>query len=191
MVKLNRIYTKGGDGGETSLGDGARRPKDDLRVAAYGEADELGAAVGLAASFCQDASVVKRLRRVQNDLFDLGADLCLPRVEGEVEGSVLRLREDQVARLETEIDEINAALPPLESFVLSGGTPVGALLHLARCVARRCERSIVSLMSQEEVGSAVLRYINRLSDWLFVMARHANGGDEILWRPGGNQGESD
>ncbi|HGY91762.1 MAG TPA: cob(I)yrinic acid a,c-diamide adenosyltransferase [Planctomycetes bacterium] len=191
MVKLNRIYTKGGDGGETSLGDGARRPKDDLRVAAYGDADELGATVGLAAAFCEDPALMQRLRRVQNDLFDLGADLCLPSKEGEGEGSVLRLREDQVARLETEIDEINAALPALESFVLSGGTAVGAHLHLARCVARRCERSIVSLMSSEDVSPIVLRYINRLSDWLFVMARHANGGMEILWRPGGGQGESD
>ncbi len=190
MVKLNRIYTKGGDEGETSLGSGARRPKDDPRVSAYGDADELGAVVGLAAAFCEDQALLEKLRRVQNDLFDLGADLCLPVGKGESPGSVLRLRQDQVARLEKEIDEVNAELPPLESFVLSGGTPLGAHLHLARCVARRCERSVVSLMSREDVGPTVIRYINRLSDWLFVMARYANGGEEILWRPGGDQGES-
>ena len=178
MVHLSRIYTRGGDDGDTGLGDGSRRPKHDPRVAAYGEVDELGAVLGLC-HLHAEGTLADRIRRIQNELFDCGADLCNPGDGG------LRILAEQTARLEAEIDEINADLPELKSFVLAGGNALGAHLHLARCVARRAERQSTAAASAEPINAEVLRYLNRLSDWLFVMARHANGGDEVLWKPGG------
>ncbi|MCA9323388.1 MAG: cob(I)yrinic acid a,c-diamide adenosyltransferase [Salinibacterium sp.] len=187
MVHLSRIYTRSGDDGTTGLGDGSRRTKADARVASYGDCDELGAQLGVCALEAREPGFLASIRRVQNDLFDLGADLCVPAAEDEQPGAALRIREAQVRRLEDEIDDVNAGLEPLNSFVLSGGTPLGAQLHLARCVARRCERSIVALAGIETINAVAVRYVNRLSDWLFVMARHANrGGGEVLWVPGGD-----
>lgn len=188
MVHLSRIYTRTGDDGSTGLGDGARVSKCHPRVAAYGEADETGAAIGLAALHCgEDAATLAALRRAQNDLFDLGADLCIPLAADEKPGAALRIRAEQTLRLEREIDAANASLKPLKSFVLSGGSPLGAHLHLARCVARRCERRVVELAAVEPLNPEAIRYVNRLSDWLFVLARRANQADggEILWAPGG------
>ena len=191
MVKLTRIYTRGGDKGETSLGDGARVAKHDPRVAAYGTVDEANATIGLARLHAQ-GELDEILARTQNDLFDLGADLCRP--EGGGEGgdggrAPLRVSEAQVLRLEAEIDEINAGLEPLESFLLPGGTPAAAALHLARTVARRAEREITALAEAETVNPQAVRYINRLSDLLFVLARHANdgGAQDVLWEPGANR----
>ena len=195
MVRLTRIYTRGGDKGETSLGDGARVAKHDPRVAAYGTVDEANATIGLARLHTQGA-LDEILARVQNDLFDLGADLCRP--EGGDEGggkggdkgrAPLRVSEAQVLRLEAEIDRINARLEPLESFLLPGGTPAAAALHLARTVARRAERGITALAHAEAVNPQAVRYINRLSDLLFVLARHANddGAKDVLWVPGANR----
>ncbi|MCH7795908.1 MAG: cob(I)yrinic acid a,c-diamide adenosyltransferase [Proteobacteria bacterium] len=191
MVKLTRIYTRGGDKGETSLGDGARVAKHDPRVAAYGTVDEANATIGLARLHTQ-GELDEILARTQNDLFDLGADLCRP--EGGGEGgdggrAPLRVSEAQVLRLEAEIDEINAGLEPLESFLLPGGTPAAAALHLARTVARRAEREITALAEAETVNPQAVRYINRLSDLLFVLARHANdgGAQDVLWEPGANR----
>ena len=184
MVRLTRIYTRGGDGGETSLGDGARVPKHDLRVAAYGTVDEANATIGLVRLHAEDA-LDAMLARIQNDLFDLGADLCTP--EGTARGSgALRIVEAQVERLEREIDDVNARLAPLNSFVLPGGTAAAAHLHLARTVARRAERDMTELATREPINPAAIRYINRLSDLLFVLARHANedGARDVLWRPG-------
>ncbi|MEO5338131.1 MAG: cob(I)yrinic acid a,c-diamide adenosyltransferase [Magnetospirillum sp. WYHS-4] len=181
MVKLTRIYTRGGDKGETSLGDGTRVSKRDLRVAAYGTVDEANACLGLARLSCSpEADAI--LGRLQNDLFDLGADLCTP---GEAPGA-LRIVAAQVERLEREIDSLNAALAPLESFVLPGGCPAAGHLHLARTVARRAERLVCDLAGRETVNPEAVRYLNRLSDLLFVLARHENGqgaGDR-LWQPG-------
>lgn len=193
MVRLSRIYTRKGDDGTTQLGNGERVPKDDLRILAYGSADELGAILGMAVTVCTQEPVVASLKQIQNDLFDLGADLCLPAVEGEKDGEVLRVSSDKVDRLEHEIDEMNEALEPLESFVLSGGTPLGAWLHLARCVARRCECEMVALSRTESINAEALRYINRLSDFLFVMARFANKDTdaEVLWKPGGGDDAAD
>jgi cob(I)alamin adenosyltransferase len=187
MVTLNRIYTKTGDKGETALGDGTRLPKFALRIAAYGTVDETNAAVGLArlhASGEMDAM----LARIQNDLFDLGADLCAPE-DGRRGGERLRIAETQVERLEREIDAMNAELAPLTSFILPGGTPVAAHLHLARTIARRAERLIVELGQQEKLGPPVVKYINRLSDHLFVAGRFANdkGKRDVLWTPGANR----
>ncbi len=200
MVRLNVIYTRTGDKGETGLGDGSRRPKCDARVAAMGDVDEANCAVGvalLAARDSNDAAVVAiepTLARIQNDLFDLGADLCLPRQPDEAPGAVLRVAPSQIEALEHAIDALNARLKPLRSFVLPGGTAVSAALHQARAVCRRAERSVVALVSIEgqEVGDAVLAYINRLSDYLFVAARAANdfGMSDVLWAPGANQAES-
>jgi cob(I)alamin adenosyltransferase len=195
MVKLTRIYTRGGDKGETSLGDGARVAKHDPRVAAYGTVDEANATIGLARLHSEGA-LDDILARVQNDLFDLGADLCRPEGddEGDDEGgdearAPLRVSEAQVVRLEAEIDEINAKLAPLDSFLLPGGTPAAAALHLARTVARRAEREITALAQAETVNPQAVRYINRLSDLLFVLARHANddGAKDVLWEPGANR----
>jgi cob(I)alamin adenosyltransferase len=182
MVRLTRIYTKGGDKGRTSLGGGKRVPKHALRVEAYGTVDEANAAIGLArlqASKGADAM----LMRIQNDLFDLGADLCRPGTEG------LRVVEAQVARLEQEIDAMNAKLKPLESFVLPGGTPSSAALHLARTIVRRAERAITRLAEKEDVSAIAIRYANRLSDHLFVLARAENdgGAKDVLWVPGQNR----
>lgn len=190
MVILNRIYTRAGDGGDTALGDGARRPKDDLRVSAYGSVDEANACIGVARLHIESGGEMdEMLARIQNDLFDLGADLCRPPKPQEGEGDQrppLRISDAQVQRLEQEIDALNEHLSPLRSFILPGGTPAAAHLHTARTVTRRAERDIVSLARCEEVGAPALRYCNRLSDFLFVAARFANhGGDaDILWQPG-------
>jgi cob(I)alamin adenosyltransferase len=186
MVQLTRIYTKGGDKGTTSLGSGKRVKKHDLRVAAYGTVDEANAAIGVARLHAS-GDIDAMLNRIQNDLFDLGADLCQP--EDPKDYPPLRVVEAQVERLEQEIDRLNAELEPLKSFVLSGGTPAAAHLHLARTVARRAERDITALMEHESVNPAALRYINRLSDLLFVMARYVNdkGRADVLWVPGKNR----
>jgi cob(I)alamin adenosyltransferase len=191
MVKLTKIYTRGGDGGETSLGDGARRVKDDLRVAAYGTVDEANCAVGIARLHTTGDDDAM-LARIQDDLFDLGADLCVPESgrKGEDAGyAALRVTAAQVKRLEDEIDTMNAKLAPLASFVLPGGSAAAAYLHLARAVVRRAERLMVRLARAEPVNPEAVKYANRLSDHLFVMARHANddGAGDVLWRPGANR----
>jgi len=185
MVRLTRIYTKTGDAGETSLGDGTRVDKDALRVEAFGSVDEANAALGLARLHAKgrfDAMLV----RIQNDLFDLGADLCVPETGKRAR---LRIADSQVGRLEAEIDAMNAKLKPLNSFVLPGGTALAAHLHLARTIVRRAERLMVALAKKEKVGGPALRYVNRLSDHLFVAARAANGGKDVLWVPGKTRGE--
>jgi cob(I)alamin adenosyltransferase len=186
MVQLTRIYTKGGDKGSTSLGSGKRVKKHDLRVSAYGTVDEANAAIGVA-RLHTNGDIDAMLNRIQNDLFDLGADLCQP--EDPKDYPPLRVVEAQVERLEQEIDRLNGELQPLKSFVLSGGTPAAAYLHLARTIARRAEREITALMEVEPVNPAGLRYINRLSDLLFVMARYVNdkGEADVLWVPGKNR----
>jgi cob(I)alamin adenosyltransferase len=187
MVTLTRIYTRGGDTGETSLGDGRRVPKYDLRVEAYGTVDETNGVVGLARLHTAGEADAM-LARIQNDLFDLGADLCTPE-DGRKAAGALRIVDAQVARLEAEIDRMNAALAPLTSFILPGGTAASAWLHLARTVCRRAERLICELAGNEPVNPAAVRYVNRLSDHLFVMARHLNdnGSKDVLWVPGGNR----
>jgi cob(I)alamin adenosyltransferase len=192
MVLLNKIYTRTGDDGTTALASGDRRPKYDQRVAAYGSIDEVNAAIGLARLHSgSDREFDAMLARIQNDLFDLGADLCAPDYADKPERTRLRVVDSQVARLESEIDGLNAALAPLTSFVLPGGSPAAAYLHLARTVCRRAERLIVELRDRpgESVSPAVLKYVNRLSDFLFVAARHANGGGsrDVLWVPGQNR----
>jgi cob(I)alamin adenosyltransferase len=187
MVTLSRIYTRGGDQGRTSLGDGTRVAKHSLRVTAYGTVDEANAAIGLArlhASGETDAM----LARIQNDLFDVGADLCRPGSDFDAE-RVLRIRHSQVERLEREIDAMNAELAPLSSFVLPGGTAAAAHLHLARTVTRRAEREVVELAEAEAVNPAALRYLNRLSDHLFVLSRWVNdrGAGDVLWVPGAHR----
>jgi cob(I)alamin adenosyltransferase len=186
MVRLNRIYTKGGDKGETSLGDGSRVAKQSLRVAAYGTVDEANAAIGLARLHTGgDAEADAMLARIQNDLFDLGADLCLPEASRKAEGA-LRVAAAQVSRLEAEIDRMNAALKPLLSFILPGGDPAAAHLHLVRTVVRRAERLVCALAAAETVNPEAVRYLNRLSDHLFVLGRRLNdnGARDVLWRPG-------
>lgn len=187
MVKLTKIYTRGGDAGKTSLGDGARVRKDALRVEAYGTVDEANAIVGLA-RLHTDGFADEILNRVQNDLFDLGADLCRPEDGRKGEGG-LRVSAGQVERLEEEIDRLNADLAPLESFILPGGTPAAAHLHQARTVTRRAERLTVTLAAAEAVNDQAVKYLNRLSDLLFVMARHCNdqGARDVLWTPGANR----
>ncbi len=184
MVRLTRIYTRGGDAGETSLGDGSRVPKQAPRVAAFGTVDEANAAIGLARLHTageEDAM----LARIQNDLFDLGADLCNPESGGKAAGA-LRIIPAQVTRLEQEIDAMNAGLKPLNSFVLPGGTPAAAQLHLARTIVRRAERLAVALAAAEPVNPEAVKYLNRLSDHLFVLSRHLNdrGARDVLWQPG-------
>jgi cob(I)alamin adenosyltransferase len=187
MVVLNRIYTKTGDKGETALGDGTRLPKHALRISAFGTVDEANAAIGLA-RLHTTGELDAMLARIQNDLFDLGADLCVPETAKRSEGR-LRVDEAQVTRLEREIDAMNESLAPLNSFVLPGGTPAAAYLHLARTITRRAERLIVELAGAEPVNEAAIRYINRLSDHLFVAARFANdkGAKDVLWVPGQNR----
>ena len=187
MVRLTRIYTRGGDKGETSLGNGARVPKDSLRVRAFGAVDETNACIGLA-RLHTSGEADAMLARIQNDLFDLGADLCTPE-GGERRAGALRIAEAQVTRLETEMDAVNAGLAPLNSFVLPGGSAAAANLHLARTVARRAERLMVALAREESVAGPALRYANRLSDHLFVLARLLNdgGADDVLWQPGANR----
>jgi len=186
MVKLTKIYTRGGDGGKTSLGNGERVAKHDLRVEAYGTVDEANAVIGMVRLHTEgDADAM--LGRIQNDLFDLGADLCCPPKPGEAEmEGALRIVDSQVDRLEAEIDELNANLSPLSSFILPGGTPASTHLHHARTVARRAERLMTALSGEESVNEAAIRYINRLSDHLFVLARHLNGqgSKDVLWVPG-------
>jgi cob(I)alamin adenosyltransferase len=189
MVFLSRIYTKSGDQGETGLGDGSRVSKDNPRVIAYGEVDELNSALGLLLAQVPQFVEADLLRSIQNDLFDVGADLCVPQTEGEASesgGRVLRVSEAEVTRLEQAIDRLNAPLQPLKSFVLPGGTPASAWLHLGRTVCRRAERAVVTLMKTEKVNAQALIYLNRLSDLLFVMARVANdqGKTDVLWEPG-------
>ncbi|WP_299621053.1 cob(I)yrinic acid a,c-diamide adenosyltransferase [Pelagibius sp.] len=191
MVKLTRIYTKGGDKGKTALGSGQRVVKHHPRVAAYGTVDEANAAVGLArlhTAGLPDGSVDEILGRVQNDLFDLGADLATPEVENP-EYPPLRITASQVERLEGEIDRLNADLAPLNSFVLPGGSAAAAYLHLARTVSRRAEREITALAEAEAINPEAIRYINRLSDLFFVMSRHVNdkGAADVLWVPGANR----
>ncbi len=187
MVTLNRIYTKTGDKGDTALGDGTRRPKHDLRIQAFGTVDETNAAIGVARLHAA-GEMDAMLMRIQNDLFDLGADLCVPETAKRAEGR-LRIAEAQVERLEREIDAMNAELAPLTSFVLPGGSPAAAYLHLARAIARRAERLMVELAAAEPVNEAALRYMNRLSDHLFVASRFVNdkGARDVLWVPGGNR----
>lgn len=188
MVKLNKIYTRTGDKGDTGLGDGRRVRKYDIRVAAYGTVDETNAAVGLARLHTRDETDAS-LGRIQSDLFDLGADLCTPASPEEKPGEALRIADAQVDRLEREIDALNARLSPLNSFILPGGSPAAAYLHLARTISRRAERLMVKLAESENVNPAALRYINRLSDFLFVIGRHVNndGETDILWQPGQNR----
>jgi len=188
MVKLNRIYTRTGDDGSTGLGDGTRVAKFALRVEAYGTVDEANAAVGIARLSTAGSALDPMLARIQNDLFDLGADLCTPDTGKDLGYTPLRIIERQVERLEAEIDLLNARLAPLRSFVLPGGSPAAAGLHLARTITRRAERLMVALAGEpgESVGAPALRYINRLSDFLFVAARIANddGARDVLWTPG-------
>ncbi|RJF81041.1 cob(I)yrinic acid a,c-diamide adenosyltransferase [Azospirillum cavernae] len=189
MVSLTRIYTRGGDAGETSLGDGSRVPKHDRRVAAYGTVDEANAAIGLARLHTKDQPAIDAmLGRIQNDLFDLGADLCTPE-EPEPKYPPLRVLQSQVDRLEAEIDAMNADLAPLKSFILPGGSPAAAHLHLARTIARRAERLMTDLARHEPVTPAALKYVNRLSDHLFVLGRvvNDNGASDVLWVPGANR----
>jgi len=189
MVKLDKIYTRGGDKGQTSLGNGARVAKHDIRVAAYGTVDECNGVLGLARLHTgDDGEADAILARIQNDLFDLGADLCTPH-EDDPKWPPLRISQAQVDRLEAEIDAMNAKIPPLKSFILPGGSPVSSWLHLARTVARRAERDMTLLTDSEEVNPLAIAYINRLSDHLFVMARAQNndGADDVLWTPGENR----
>jgi cob(I)alamin adenosyltransferase len=187
MVKLDVIMTRGGDGGETSLGDGARVRKDALRVEAYGTVDEANASIGVLRLHAQeDAEADAMLARIQNDLFDIGADLCVP---GEA-GARLRVADTQSARLEAELAAMNGQMPALKSFVLPGGSAGAAAAHVARTVTRRAERLVVALAAAEEVNPAVIRYLNRLSDHLFVLARRLNdnGAGDVLWVPGATRG---
>jgi len=183
MVKLNKIYTRTGDRGDTGLADGSRTSKDDLRVEAYGAVDEANAALGLVRNHV-DKKTLKAISRIQNDLFDLGADLSTPAVKGET--GRLRIVAEQVAWLEGEIDTLNQGLGPLKSFILPGGSEAGGLLHVARTVVRRAERRSVSLSKTTAVNPEALKYLNRLSDYLFVLARtlNNNGKNDILWVPG-------
>jgi cob(I)alamin adenosyltransferase len=196
MVVLNRIYTRTGDAGTTALGNGERRLKFDLRIEAYGTVDETNAAIGVvrlatAGTAADDAKLDAMLNAIQNDLFDLGADLCTPVSATPPAHEQLRIVQSQVDRLEREIDDLNSALKPLRSFVLPGGSAAAAGLHVARTVCRRAERLIVELAQQpgEHVGEPALKYVNRLSDFLFVASRYANAGGEgdVLWVPGKNR----
>lgn len=194
MVKLNKIYTRTGDGGDTSLVNGMRVSKHARRPSAFGEVDEANSVIGLARLHCgtgDDATMQEAdamLGRIQNDLFDLGADIATP----ETDQPALRITETQVQRLENEIDMMNADLQPLNSFILPGGSPASAWLHLARTVVRRAERHMTELSAEEVVNAPAMQYINRLSDHLFVLARrlNENGKTDVLWRPGQNSGQN-
>jgi cob(I)alamin adenosyltransferase len=193
MVKLNKIYTKTGDAGTTGLGTGERVSKNSLRIAAYGTVDETNSAIGMVRVHLGSGhpGLDKKLERIQNDLFDLGADLCVPDRGEKLEYEPLRMTDAQVERLEHEIDEMNAELKPLKSFVLPGGAPAAAALHMARTVCRRAEREMVALQGtkNEPVSPAAMKYINRLSDFLFVASRYVNdrGKSDVLWVPGKNR----
>jgi cob(I)alamin adenosyltransferase len=184
MVKLDKIYTRGGDKGETSLADGTRLAKHSLRIHAQGEVDEAHAAIGLTRLYIGGSELDTMLARIQNDLFDVGADITMP--WDETATGQLRIVAAQIARLEREADRLNATLPPLKTFVLRGGTPGGAHLHFACTVVRRAERAVAALAAAEPLNPCVLVYLNRLSDLLFVMARAANDGGaaDVAWRPG-------
>lgn len=190
MVVLNKIYTKTGDAGETALGNGARVAKHSLRVTAYGTSDELNSALGVARIHSEGA-MDEMLSRIQNDLFDLGADLCRPDMERDAEAEYppLRMIDAQVSRLEAEIDQMNEDLEPLRSFILPGGSSLSAHLHMCRTIARRAERLCVELATMEAINTHAVKYLNRLSDWFFVAARTANNGgkDDVLWVPGANR----
>lgn len=190
MVVLNKIYTRTGDAGETALGDGSRVAKHSQRVSAYGTVDELNATLGVARLHAE-GEMADRLAMIQNDLFDLGADLCTPNMDQDAEREYppLRIASAQVDRLEVEIDQMNPLLSPLRSFILPGGSPLAAHLHICRTVCRRAERLSVELSQVEAVNPAGIKYLNRLSDWFFVAGRIANnnGADDILWVPGANR----
>ena len=185
MVKIDKIYTKGGDAGQTSLGSGERVYKHSLRINAQGDIDETNAAIGLA-RLHSEPETLKSLTRIQNDLFDLGADIARP--GSNIDGN-LRIQSSQVSWLEAEIDNVNGTLEPLRSFILRGGSETAAFLHFACTICRRAERSMTALAEEEAINAEALKYINRLSDLLFVMARQANdkGRDDILWVPGANR----
>lgn len=190
MVVLNKIYTKTGDAGETALGDGSRVAKHALRVSTYGTSDELNSFVGIA-RLVASGEMDSRLSMIQNDLFDLGADMCRPNMDKDAEAEYppLRMVDAQVSRLESEIDEMNARLEPLRSFILPGGSALSAHLHVCRTTSRRAERLAVELATMEAVNPAAVKYLNRLSDWFFVAARIANddGKADVLWVPGANR----
>lgn len=190
MVVLNKIYTRTGDKGDTALGNGERVAKHDVRVDAYGTSDELNCFVGVA-RLNAEGDMDAALSRIQNDLFDLGADLCRPDMDKDAEAEYppLRMLPTQVDRLEAEIDTMNAALEPLRSFILPGGSTLAANLHVCRTVARRAERLSTQLATSENINEATVKYLNRLSDWFFVAARVANNGgkDDVLWVPGANR----
>ena len=190
MVVLSKIYTKTGDAGETALGNGARVAKHSLRVTAYGTVDETNATVGLARQH-SSGEMDAQLAAIQNDLFDLGADLCRPDMEKDAESEYppLRVTDAQIQRLEAEIDEMNTALEPLRSFILPGGSALAAQMHLCRTVSRRAERLSVELATVEAINPSAVKYLNRLSDWFFVAGRIANDGgkDDVLWVPGANR----
>jgi cob(I)alamin adenosyltransferase len=187
MVTLSKIYTRGGDKGQTSLGSGDRVAKHDLRVAAYGTSDEANSAIGIA-RLHTSGDADEMLSRIQNDLFDLGADLCTPKGANRSEGA-LRIVPEQISRLEFEIDAMNGNMSDLTSFILPGGSPASAYLHLARTVVRRSERLMTDLATTEQVSPEALKYMNRLSDHLFVLARYLNdtGQADVLWVPGNNR----
>lgn len=187
MVKLTKIYTRGGDKGKTSLGDGSRTSKHDLRVEAYGTVDEVNSVIGIVRLHVENDDIDQMLSRIQNDLFDLGADLCRP--EDNNQKSALRISMPQVERLEQEIDRLNSELQDLTSFILPGGSAAGSYLHLARTVARRAERIITALSEEESINPIAINYINRLSDHFFVLSRYLNnrGKTDVLWVPGNNR----
>jgi len=187
VVKLNKIYTRTGDDGSTGLADGSRTNKDCFRVKAYGEVDEANSAIGVARLYVDNVELDRSLARIQNDMFDLGADLSTPTMEDD--SKALRIVQSQIDRLETELDALNADLAPLKTFVLPGGSKPAAYLHLARAISRRAEREIVSMMREETVNPLALKYANRLSDYLFVAARWCNvqGETDVKWVPGGQR----
>ena len=190
MIVLNKIYTKKGDDGKTELGDGNRIEKFSTRVEAYGTVDEVNSVIGTVTCLNINTELKTALERIQNDLFDLGADLCLPESENETLAyEPLRVRKEQVSRLESEIDAMNKSIEPIKSFVLPGGTEIAANFHLCRTVCRRAERRVVKLMETEQINQEALIYLNRLSDWFFVAARKSNnnGKGDILWKPANNQ----
>ena len=190
MVVLSKIYTKKGDDGKTELGDGKRIVKFSTRVEAYGTVDELNAMIGTITSMNIEAKLDSCLERIQNDLFDLGADLCLPEdTTGHINPEPLRVEKSLTERLESEIDNMNKRIDPIRSFVLPGGSEIAAKLHLCRTICRRAERLVVKLIENEKVNEEVLKYLNRLSDWFFVAARVSNddGKKDILWKPAMNR----
>ncbi|HEY0984232.1 cob(I)yrinic acid a,c-diamide adenosyltransferase [Schlesneria sp.] len=193
MVYLNRIYTKTGDTGETSLGDGRRVRKTDPRIVAYGTVDELNSSLGVALCARPSTEITSMLTLIQNDLFDVGADLCVPESETPLAYTPLRVTADQVEQLESWIDRANTRLEPLTSFILPGGTPASAQLHVSRTICRRAEIEVLRLMEVESINTQILIYLNRLSDLLFVLARSANdeGKGDVLWVPGANRKKLD